>query len=359
VKDRIAYKGNSWGGLTKSGYEAVPVVFLRHASRLGISMEERVLIMVILSYSWDDGDTPYPSKETLAEALGRTPRSIQTYIQALVDKGVVRVVERRGLSNQYDFSPLYQKLRELVASDKALRDEPRLSPKNQGADSPLGGEAADSPPEKETVGEQRASPVGEQRASPEEETPKKKHSLSDLLAGARAAAAKTASTQQANTAKRTATAAPPPADAPSPASPRPAATSSRSPGWEKFEAKKPHEYNANDLYYVIATAWRAKWPNSKPGFFQAKDRALGKLLLDDYGGEVVAYVLAGAIARWEELRQKFRITGYPSVAVFYGFRNSIFPLLLEPGSGSPGPAPAGSQYNQQHARPKGHEEGWE
>ena len=61
---------------------------------------------------------PYPSKKTLGERLGLSPRQVQRYVAELEEAGLVKRLDRfaahKGrLSNQYDLSGLVARLKKM------------------------------------------------------------------------------------------------------------------------------------------------------------------------------------------------------------------------------------------------------
>ena len=108
-----------WGKLVMGlGFCIVPSLLLRAQQRLKLNPTELAVLMHLADYWWDVDRKPYPSKKTLGERLGLSPRQVQRYIANMEAAGLVKRVERtawhRGkLSNEYDLSGLVKRLKEL------------------------------------------------------------------------------------------------------------------------------------------------------------------------------------------------------------------------------------------------------
>lgn len=99
---------------------------------------------------------------------------------------------------------------------------------------------------------------------------------------------------------------------------------------QKFSEKSASEYNANDMEIVMAQAWKLKGWRTAPPKFTLRDRKHAKDLIEQHGAETVSNVIDEAIRRWEEIAPKMRLNNtYPSMSIIFGYRNSIFPLLID------------------------------
>ena len=130
---------------------------------------------------------------------------------------------------------------------------------------------------------------------------------------------------------------------------------SRATKLQQFNAKAPEDYNSNDLEFVISESWVKKGWNTPPPRFYQKDRKLSKQLIESYGAVNCDKVIRGCIADWEAVSTTFRIQGYPSVGVFWGFRNSLFPYILDNNKAKP---EWGSKFDTKDERSEGSEIGW-
>lgn len=74
--------------------------------------------------------------------------------------------------------------------------------------------------------------------------------------------------------------------------------------------------------------YRGKFPELPPPKHSVKDRTNFKELADHFGGQVLANTIQWFFKNYDDLKKKYNWT-YPSVGLFYGFRNSIFPLAIK------------------------------
>lgn len=124
----------------------------------------------------------------------------------------------------------------------------------------------------------------------------------------------------------------------------------------KFQEKTPDQYNAKDLEFVLAMKWKEKW-NSPPPRFYGRDLKHAKDLIGIYTAEVVTNVINWSLDNWEQLCERYNIKGYPSMPIFWGFRNSIFPLYIDGEVNTSNPS-WGSHFNEEQSREDGEEIGW-
>lgn len=99
--------------LMKAGWTLLPNVIFERQTALGLSPLDVNIILHIASYWWSDGSKPYPSKVTLAKAIGVEPRSVQRRIAAMEAGGLIRREERRipgsgSKTNIYHFDGLIE-----------------------------------------------------------------------------------------------------------------------------------------------------------------------------------------------------------------------------------------------------------
>lgn len=105
-----------WGlEIIGQGYTAVPDVLLARMGELKLTPTEMVLILQLLRFWWAAGQWPFPSKRTLAQAMGMSEKNVQKVMGRLVRGGLVRRIERkkasdRNDSNCYDLEPLIARL---------------------------------------------------------------------------------------------------------------------------------------------------------------------------------------------------------------------------------------------------------
>ena len=99
--------------LMDAGWTALPSVIIERQKALGLDATDMNIILHLVSYWWENDNKPHPSKKTVAEAIGVTPRTIQRRIAAMEKAGFIRREERRilgkgSLTNRYHFDGLIQ-----------------------------------------------------------------------------------------------------------------------------------------------------------------------------------------------------------------------------------------------------------
>jgi DNA-binding MarR family transcriptional regulator len=118
-----------WGKLVMDlGFCIVPSLLLRAQPRLKLSPTQLAVLMHLADYWWDVNRKPYPSKKTLGDRLGLSPRQVQRYIAELEEMKLVQRVERKAvhrgkLSNEYDLSGLVARLKALEPEFREVEEE--------------------------------------------------------------------------------------------------------------------------------------------------------------------------------------------------------------------------------------------
>lgn len=128
--------------------------------------------------------------------------------------------------------------------------------------------------------------------------------------------------------------------------------------WKRLQSfldKSADKYNVKDLEFLLASEWDKKdWKSPAPRFF-GRDLKQGKELIKIYGADVVAKVISHFVQNWEQLAPQFNIKGYPSMPIFWGFRNAFFPFVID---GQLNNQPTwGTHYKEEQTQPGG-EIGW-
>ena len=122
-----------WGKtLMDAGWTAFPSVILERQKALGLEPIEVNIILQLARYWWEADNVPYPSKKTLAECIGRHPRTIQKHIARLEKLNFIRREERRikgggSQTNRYYFTGLIEAVepfaRDIVEEKKKRKKE--------------------------------------------------------------------------------------------------------------------------------------------------------------------------------------------------------------------------------------------
>jgi len=101
-----------WGApLYDAGWTAIPNIIFQRQRVLGLSSTDINILLHIIVYWWEPKDLPFPAKETIAAAMGITPRHVQRRIAALETGGLIKRVYRTtstgtNQSNIYDLAGL-------------------------------------------------------------------------------------------------------------------------------------------------------------------------------------------------------------------------------------------------------------
>lgn len=97
--------------LTKAGWTALPNIVLDKQQTLGLQPIDLNILMQIAKHWWQADSAPFPSVETIAAAIGVTPRTIQRRITKMEKAKLIERNQRyyaRGgqKSNAYTFNGL-------------------------------------------------------------------------------------------------------------------------------------------------------------------------------------------------------------------------------------------------------------
>ena len=118
-----------WGKTTMGvGYTVLPVALLRGQARLKIGTNELAVLVHLIDHWWKPDDMPWPKKQTIAERLGVSTKTVQRAIVNLEREGLLVRKERYSnmtkgrTSNEYDLSPLVERLK-VIAADMAKAAE--------------------------------------------------------------------------------------------------------------------------------------------------------------------------------------------------------------------------------------------
>jgi len=114
VPQDLKVNEKKWGKeLIAAGWTLLPNVLVTRQKAIGLDPLDINIILHILSYWWKPGDLPFPSKVTIAEAVGRTARTVQRRIEAMEKAKFIKRLPRTGANrgtqtNMYDLSGLIE-----------------------------------------------------------------------------------------------------------------------------------------------------------------------------------------------------------------------------------------------------------
>lgn len=85
--------------LMKAGWTVLPNVIFERQQALGLDAIDINIILHIASYWWTPEGKPFPSKKTIAAAMGVEPRTVQRRIAMMETAKLIRRQERRSSGN--------------------------------------------------------------------------------------------------------------------------------------------------------------------------------------------------------------------------------------------------------------------
>ena len=106
-------------------------MLFRAQARLGLTADEFNVVLQLVAHWWDANEDPRPAKDTIAERMGKDPRTIQRYITGLEQKGLVKRIPRfrpgRGQgANAYSLEGLVTRLEELEPEFRKVIEQNRI-----------------------------------------------------------------------------------------------------------------------------------------------------------------------------------------------------------------------------------------
>lgn len=122
-----------WGNeLIEAGYTIFPSTLLRRQSALGLDPIHVNILMLMFTYWWTADNLPYPSKNTMAEAIGVDPSTVRRRIKQLEELKFIKRIERRKANdrsdtNQYSFKGLIKALKPFAEEEIEAKDAAKLA----------------------------------------------------------------------------------------------------------------------------------------------------------------------------------------------------------------------------------------
>ena len=108
--------------LVADGWTPVSDFFLRNYHRIGITSNEAMLVVHLMTHKWD-AHSPYPGFTSLAKRMGIGATQVRNHARSLEAKGCLHRVIRTGTTNRFVLTPLFMKLEALRAADHAAREQ--------------------------------------------------------------------------------------------------------------------------------------------------------------------------------------------------------------------------------------------
>ncbi|HML93241.1 helix-turn-helix domain-containing protein [Methyloceanibacter sp.] len=117
----------------KLGYTALPNLLLQAQARLEITPPELNVLLQIAQHWWEAGNNPHPSKDSIANRMGVSPRQVQRILTQLEKKKLVARIYRysggRQINTDYSFQPLIDQLKALEPEFSKEVEQKRLRKK--------------------------------------------------------------------------------------------------------------------------------------------------------------------------------------------------------------------------------------
>jgi hypothetical protein len=115
----------------KLGYTPIPNLLLRAQAKLGLTPVQLNVLLQLAEHWWEADKDPFPSKETLARRMKKSPRQVQRVITKLEKGGFVKRIERfKGpkaqTTNGYSLAGLVKKLKAVEPEFSKLAEQNRL-----------------------------------------------------------------------------------------------------------------------------------------------------------------------------------------------------------------------------------------
>jgi hypothetical protein len=122
-----------WGkAVIARGFTVLPSMLFWAQARLRLTPDEFNVIVQLAAHWWDANEDPRPAKDTIAERMGKNPRTVQRYITQLEEKGLLarKMRFRPGRAGQapngYSLEGLVKKLEALEPEFRQMVEQNRL-----------------------------------------------------------------------------------------------------------------------------------------------------------------------------------------------------------------------------------------
>lgn len=117
------------------GFCIVPSLLIQAQARLGLESQQLNVLLHLLDMWWDNDSKPFPTKETIAERMNVSTKTVQRHVAAMEQAGIVRRIPRtrpgRGrTSNEYDLSGLVKKLKGIEPDFTQAREDAKVTRRN-------------------------------------------------------------------------------------------------------------------------------------------------------------------------------------------------------------------------------------
>ncbi|MDT7807990.1 MAG: hypothetical protein QOJ70_1803 [Acidobacteriota bacterium] len=123
--------------LFAKGFVAVPTLFLHHYAHLkphALTPGQALFVLHLMEFKWD-ADAPFPGYTTIAERMGISDKMARRHAQSLEAKQYLRREIRKGQTNRFDLTPLFDALLKAVEEEKRKPKKPVRRAKKEYRDS--------------------------------------------------------------------------------------------------------------------------------------------------------------------------------------------------------------------------------
>lgn len=106
--------------LEADGFTIIPNTLIKNKGKLGITDQEFTIIISLALFRWDKRN-PYPAVSTLCDYIGKRDTAVRNGLRSLEDKKLINRIPRNNQTNEYDFNPLLEKLKNYTQPAKKHR----------------------------------------------------------------------------------------------------------------------------------------------------------------------------------------------------------------------------------------------
>ena len=130
-KQALRENEKKWGAeLLKAGWTMLPNIIFMRQRALGLDSLDINILLILLSHWWTLDNLPFPTKKTIANAIGCDPSTVRKRIQQMEADGfikrILRPIEKdRNKSNLYDFSGLIEAAKPYAIEEIQVRESQR------------------------------------------------------------------------------------------------------------------------------------------------------------------------------------------------------------------------------------------
>lgn len=119
-------------------FTAVPDVMLRFPTKLKLARLDLLVALTLMTYWRSPTEMPWPSKETIASALGVDPQTVRRSVKKMEGLGYIKRIARPSAhgdnkSNAYDMRGLAKAVNNLAKEESALRAAREAEDKRRAA----------------------------------------------------------------------------------------------------------------------------------------------------------------------------------------------------------------------------------